>query len=355
METKTISPQKKALFYVIFFLVLPILGIIALEFAGRVIVHVKYGVPGKSYGLWQYDKELGAVHASNSYNSNSETDSLGFRNHEDVFEPKPPGALRIIAYGGSTTFCYNLDTEHAWPLRLQALLRAYHNPRDQVLNAGAVMWSISHEITRAERDLPRLHPDYVIIYSGFNEEFNAYFARLEGKDLASLLQQGKSRIFATNLDQTRWLKRNSLLVRFYDYARQRLRYRYYDARPLSTQSPTIPSASEKASYDVDPFIMKHYLIVLGQFIDLIRQNGGKPIYVITGGLRYGELGRFLQYSRNGAELARERGVPVLDSQNVVERYNGDKRELFTESAVHWSALGAQRLAEFIDANVFAAP
>ena len=133
--------------------------------------------------------------------------------------------------------------------------------------------------------------------SGFNEEFNAYFARLEGKDLASLLQQGKSRIFATNLDQTRWLKRNSLLVRFkITPPRQRLRYRYYDARPLSTQSPTIPSASEKASYDVDPFIMKHYLIVLGQFIDLIRQNGGKPIYVITGGLRYGELGRFLQYS-----------------------------------------------------------
>jgi lysophospholipase L1-like esterase len=123
------------------------------------------------YGLWQYDKELGAIHASNSYNSNSETNSLGFRNHEDVFEPKPPGALRIIAYGGSTTFCYNLDTEHAWPLRLQALLRAHHNPGDQVLNAGAVMWSISHEITRAERDLPRLHPDYVSIYSGFNEEF----------------------------------------------------------------------------------------------------------------------------------------------------------------------------------------
>ena len=66
------------------------------------------------------------------------------------------------------------------------------------------------------------------------------------------------------------------------------------------------------------------------------------------------LGRFLQYSRNGAELARERGVPVLDSQNVVERYEGDKRELFIGSGVHWTALGAQRLAEFINANVFAA-
>src|SRR5262249_39810373 len=97
---ETISPLKKALLYVITLLVLPLLGIIAVEFAGRIIIHAKYGVPGKSYGLWQYDKELGAVHASNSYNSNSETNSLGFRNHEDVFEPKPQGALRIIAYGG---------------------------------------------------------------------------------------------------------------------------------------------------------------------------------------------------------------------------------------------------------------
>src|SRR5262245_36890278 len=54
---------------------------------------------------------------------------------------------------------------------------------------------------------------------------------------------------------------------------------------------------------------------LRDFIALIRAYGAKPIYVILGGLpEIGQNGRLLQYSRQGAEVARQLGVIVLDSQ-----------------------------------------
>src|SRR5579864_8023571 len=134
MSPSNLPLWKKIAFIMLILFLPPQLLVGAAEGTGRLVIHFKYGVPGKTYGLWTYDPVLGAVHAANAYNSNSETNSLGFRNKEDVFEPKPAGALRIIAYGGSTTFCYNLDTTEAWPLQLQELLRAHHNSRDQVLN-----------------------------------------------------------------------------------------------------------------------------------------------------------------------------------------------------------------------------
>src|SRR5262249_15456388 len=99
-----------------------------------------------------------------------------------------------------------------------------------------------------------------------------------------------------------------------------------------------------------------YLMVLGQFIDLIKQHGATPVYVIMGGLRTADGGipELLQYSRNGAQLARDRNVLVVDAQEVVDGYAGDKRDLFIESGVHWTELGAKLLAEFIQAKVFPA-
>lgn len=353
MSSRKLPLWKKLAFVLIILFVPPLLLVGVAEGAGRLVLHYKYGVPGKTYGLWTYDPVLGAVQASNAYNSNSETNSLGFRNKEDVFEPKPPGSLRIIAYGGSTTFCYNLPTEQAWPLQLQDILRARHNPRDQVLNAGAIMWSMSHEITRAERDLPKLHPDYVILYSGINEEANAAYAALQGKDLKILMAKGQSRIFATNLDQNRWLKRNSVLVRFFDYELANFVPTVRRGSGGGDEGALGPPAAQPASGDVDPVVMKHFLVVLNQFIDLIRHNGAKPIYVIMGGdTDSPDIHRRLQYSRNGAELARQKGVPVFDSQEVVDGYNGDKSELFSPSGVHWSKPGAKLLAQFIEAHAF---
>ena len=336
---------KKVLFTLILAIGLPFVLILAIEGAGFAIVHFKHGVPGKSYGLWIYDAELGAIHARNAYNSNSQTNDYGFRNKERVFEPKPPGAYRVIAYGGSTTFCYNLETDRAWPLRVQEILRARTNSNSQVLNAGAIMWSIGQEVARAKRDLPRLKPDVVIIYSGINEEANAELLRAEGISLERALAEGRHGLFTHHLDQSWWLKRNSTIVRFIDYAGV--------ADWLSPNQPAnIDGGRPKAPLKdtgINPVVAENFDRTLREFIELIRKNGAKPIYVIVGGLP--ELGgntQLLRYSRQGAETARQAGALVIDFNEVIAGYKGNKRDLFSDSGVHWSDLGAGLLAEFID-------
>ena len=42
------------------------------------------------------------------------------------------------------------------------------------------------------------------------------------------------------------------------------------------------------------------------------------------------------------------GVPVIDSNDVIRDYKGNKADLFAPTGAHWSALGAELLAKFID-------
>ena len=333
-KTGDLPLWKKTLFTLIIAVGFPVAGILAIEGIGYAIMHLEHGVPGKTYGLWTYDPELGAIHSLNGYNSNSETNDYGFRNKEDVFDPKPPNSIRVIAYGGSTTFCFNLETDQAWPIRLQEELRKYAEPKSQVLNAGAIVWSIGQEVARAKRDLPRLKPDVVIIYSGLNEEANAEHLEEEGINLKEAVAQGKHGLFATGLDQSRWLKRNSMIVRTFEYLN------------LFAPPPHLTPEPDRA---IVPEVRENFSRTLREFIELIRQNDAKPLYVIMGGLH--EIGQnrpLLRYSREGAAVAREMGVPVIDANDVVNDYKGNRADLFSPTGAHWSALGATLLARFID-------
>lgn len=345
-NAQRIPVWKQWLFAGILALVLPGVVLLGIEGAARLIIHIKYGVPGKTYGLWQADPELGAIHASNAYNSNSETNELGFRNREHIIDPKPPAALRIIAYGGSTTFCYNLSTDLAWPLRLQEILRDKHNESDQVLNAGAIMWSLGHEFARAKRDLPKLKPDYVILYSGVNEEANWENLAIEGIKLEDEVARGHYGFFTRNLDQSRWLKRNSTIVRFWDYVLAGIMYGGLGA--IGSQSEVTATSPDKPRTAPFPTVSQNFNGILRNFIDLIRSQGGQPIYVVMGGLHdVGPNQRLLTYSSDGAAVAREMGVPVIDANEVVKAYSGSKSDLFISSGIHWTEKGALLLSQYI--------
>ncbi len=41
-------------------------------------------------------------------------------------------------------------------------------------------------------------------------------------------------------------------------------------------------------------------------------------------------------------------MPVIDSNDLVNNYKGNKADLFSPTGAHWSALGAELLAKFID-------
>jgi hypothetical protein len=145
---------------------------------------------------------------------------------------------------------------------------------------------------------------------------------------------GKHGLFATNLDQSRWLKRNSMIVRYFEY--------------LNLFAPP-PNPAPVPEYPIVPEIRENFNRTLREFIELIRKNDAKPLYVIMGGIH--EIGQnrlLLRYSREGAAVAREMGVPVIDSMDLVNSYTGDKADLFSPTGAHWSALGAELFAKFID-------
>src|SRR4030042_2132453 len=218
MASRT-SPGKRAVFSIVGTLMFAVFLLLAAELLMRIFVHLRYGVPGRKYGIYMADKELGAVHRPNSYNTNSVMNNWGFRNINDISEQKPEGALRIYCSGGPTVFCYNLPTDKAWPTVLQSKLRKIPgHEHDEVLNAGDICFSVAHEFALAKRFVPVLKPDIEILYGqGTNELANAIVLKSEGYDLSRLVAEKKWGIVSRKLDQARFLKRNSVLVRFHDY------------------------------------------------------------------------------------------------------------------------------------------
>jgi lysophospholipase L1-like esterase len=127
-------------------------------------------------------------------------------------------ALRIIAHGGSTTFSYNVPMDDTWPAQLERLLRTSGAVDTEVLNAGDVMWSLGHALTRAKRELPKLRPDYVIIYSGINEGANYWRLKLnDGIDLGRKLAASKRGIINNDLMKASFLFRNSVVFKLFHH------------------------------------------------------------------------------------------------------------------------------------------
>jgi lysophospholipase L1-like esterase len=325
----------------------------SIEAAGRFYIWLKYGVPGKSYGLWQYDPEIGAVHRNNSYNTNTQTNNHGFRGREDVFDPKPPGSHRVICYGGSMCFCYNLADGETWPERLQEELRLRPgHDRDQVLNGGHISWSTGHLYRQALRDLPVLKPDFVVIYSGVNELPSALCLAADGYNLAELEREQKYGVIATNLDQARWLKRNSVIMRYLDY---HIRQHVKSTGPSLGPDGTAPPGKDGIQTAVldNPWVAKNYKYELSRMIELIRQYGGTPIFVIECGLPDDERNQrsvVLHYSADAAEMMRQANVPVCDPRPAILSKPNTK-ELFYQTGVHVSAKGARLLAHEIHKTI----
>jgi hypothetical protein len=93
---------------------------------------------------------------------------LGYRSPERPRE-KPPGVVRVLVSGGSTTFdVLASDDAAAWPSLLESRLRAGGRPVE-VWNAGFPGWtSQENVISLAIRDLD-LAPDLAVLYQGLND------------------------------------------------------------------------------------------------------------------------------------------------------------------------------------------
>ncbi len=312
---------------------------------------LRYGAPGKSYGIWRYDKELRAAHKENSYNSNAVLNDFGFRNRENVFEPKPPHSLRLITYGGSTTFCYNLLNDEAWPLQLQKLLRERRpgGEKDQVLNGGVILWSLGQIAVKIRRDVPRLKPDYVLLYSGVNEFSNEELLEAEGRSLKKSVAENRYGEFAHSLDQDNWFVRHSILYKG---------LRNYVANPLQSlrQSFWMKQSHWEWPKEPSPESLTNYLETLHTTLDYLKANGVKAVFIEeTYGGDEAKNRLLTAYSRAGTKYAAEWGALVIPADGFFQKHPGDPSQFFIETGVHFTESAAKLFAEYLYDPIFRKP
>jgi len=99
--------------------------------------------------------------------------SLGFRGPE-ITRELPPGVTRIVALGGSSTYCVKLSDQDTWPVILEQKL----GPGFQVVNLGVPGYSTAEHVIQAAFWLSDLKPAIAICYCGWNDVQNVHIRNL---------------------------------------------------------------------------------------------------------------------------------------------------------------------------------
>lgn len=95
---------------------------------------------------------------------------LKIRDHR-TFGRRPPGTVRIIALGDSST--YGVNTRLAWPTRLQSLLERVAPGRFEVVNLGVPGYTAFQGRRVLETRGERLQPSWAVLYFGWNDHLLA--------------------------------------------------------------------------------------------------------------------------------------------------------------------------------------
>jgi lysophospholipase L1-like esterase len=335
--------------YVAYLAVASAVLLLLLEGAGRLYVHFRYGRPDKTYGLWIADPELGATHRPHGYNTHTSLNAYGLRNQEEVFDPKPPGSLRILCLGGSTTYGYNLADGETYTERLEARLRRRPGwERSQVLNAGRITYSAAQNLILARRLVPALKPDYVLLYEGVNELFNEWMLLADGRNLDPM--GDTYGVIGKSYDYNRWLLRNSLLMRFIDYVvKNQMMAGHGEAEGSAPKPPSTTSRpSSTAPEPIHPWLVRNYDHLLRQMIGDLRSQGTTPIV-----FRYPSVRSSAQrfFSDMSARVAAEEGVTVCDLASRFEAFGTHEADYFIDTGVHVTPQGAEILAEEVEKTI----
>ena len=125
---------------------------------------------------WRYhDSAALRIQTLNTYTAREveyvlRTNALGLRGPE-VEVPKPPGTLRILAMGGSSTVGPGAKVEQTYVHRLARLLKSRFPGRTvEAVNAGVDGYRAEHGFFHFQRDLRHLQPDLVIVAYDVNDK-----------------------------------------------------------------------------------------------------------------------------------------------------------------------------------------
>ena len=304
--------------------------------------------------------------AINEHGNRVQLNSLGFRGPEPAPEPAP-GTIRVVALGGSSTFCYDVtDDAHTWPSRLAVLLTQAVGSPVEVVNLGLPGYDAANSKVNYLFTGRALHPHVVVVYHTWND-----LKLLRAVDRSPMLprdalsgRSGASRNVSA-LAQLLW---NAQLS-------QRVRRAYLGLRDGAWE--TYYGSLEGTGRDAEaPIGERGWRWFRQNFVDLVRfarSDGALPVLVSEATLVHPDalgdeprrttirnelldmtLPRLVETWPRTVEILRD--VAATDGAVFVDGYDavpGDLQHL--RDQVHLTDAGAERLAQAVAAGIAADP
>ncbi|MBF0621287.1 MAG: hypothetical protein HQL54_05105 [Magnetococcales bacterium] len=255
---------------------------------------------------------------------------------------KPKGVKRLVAIGGSTTFCTGVDNAQTWPYLLEKALKDDHF---QVINMGAPGYATSEHVIQTAFHLYDVQPDYVLYYVGWNDLRNAHIRNLKS-DYSGF--HGRSQYSNLRLPPILTNRNLASLVFLTKFLQKRA--------ILSTSLSDTRYKSGELSHEPDIRAMDIYESNLNSLIVLSRNKGAQPVMIpqilnkdaLTGEGVYGwvpyvrdkdVMGFNKRYNAALKSVALEHNVPFLHEVQDVDW----KADDFVDQG-HFSFKGNRRFA-----------
>jgi lysophospholipase L1-like esterase len=324
-------------------------------------------VPPGQEAIFQPDGVLGRRHVKNATAVVREwskptpnrvsINAFGFRGPNPRTLEKPPGGIRVVVQGGSTTEDIFVEDGRTWPELLQAKLNALlRTDRIEVINMGTSGYTSANCVTDLKLNGLQLQPDVVVAYHGVND-FRKSLARLNDLQAVEAYVKYEER-------ETTWLSRLLCSSCILDQVNRALYYRggarsrahtlaYWNdpdkraADVTAIEAPTLAALEEL----LDLSKKHHFRLVIGRQATLM-----KPALTEEEVPRMWRLFRwksqghcitwesFLEGRRRvvdaQARFARQHQLPYIDTEAWVPK----TVEFFVDDA-HTLEGGAERISE----------
>ena len=292
--------------------------------------------------------------------------SLGFRGEE-----KPTNWAKttsILAVGGSTTECFFISDDKAWPQVMQSELRK-SNPAIWVNNAGLNGHSTFGHLLLMRDIVVKLKPTYVYFLTGVNDMDRQDLNEFDTKMVRGKFVQMQQQSFLKNLGHT--LANNSefanLIFNLSKAVKARNQQIFIDKMVALNPKDTLildPMFVEKTLSDQKK-LLPAYAKRLLELVQVAKQHNIRPV-MITQPLLYGEgidpvtktdLARYrISDQMNGAlywaklslyndvmrRVCAENQIPLIDLAKLLP-----KSSVYFYDAMHYTNAGSIRVGEIL--------
>ena len=190
--------------------------------------------------------------------------ALGTRGVETGIQ-KRDGVKRILAIGGSSTYCVGVSDNQTWPYYLQEKLGTGY----EVINMGVPGYTTVEHIIQTALNISDISPDICIFYIGWNDIRNQHVAHLRS-DYSDF--HGKSQYNHLMLDALK-IGNHSVIIRTVSNI----------VKNIFVRDPegvyTVVGAAEKFTTKVDKRALDLYRRNAKLLITLCRAQGIRPVMV----------------------------------------------------------------------------